>query len=301
MTHMLNDGERRNTQSGMSTLKGWDLHCHTVFSDGTCTPEQLIIEAKQVGLSGVAITDHDTIQGWDQAAQASKRYHFPVLFGSEITSDAQGISVHVLAYGYNRHDSSLAKLFLTTRQARLARARRMVDLISQDYPITWQSVIDHMKEGEHTTVGRPHIADALVDAGVYATRSEAFAGVCSSASPYYVPTPSPDVRVVIQAIKNAGGVSVIAHPGDIKRNASLLSDSQIAGLAELGLGGLEVWHRGNSPAQQKHLLELAHHLQLLTTGGSDWHGDGKPNRLGEHVTNAATVETILARSQTTSN
>lgn len=272
------------------------MHCHTVFSDGTCTPEQMMDQAIQAGLAGVAITDHDTSQGWTQARQAACKRRFSLILGTEITADEQGISVHVLAYGYDRSNTALAELFTSTRQARLDRAHHMVDLISCDYPITWQDVLAQVKEGERTTVGRPHIADALIAAGIYKNRSEAFAGVCSSHSQYYLPTPSPSTELVVQTVKAAGGVAVIAHPGAIGRNAVLLSDEHISRLAHLGLDGLEVWHRDNPPEQRERLLELAGQLDLLVTGGSDWHGKGKPNRLGEYTTSPTVVETIIARS-----
>ena len=173
----------------------------------------------------------------------------------------------------------------------------MVERISRDYPITWQDVLDQVKEGSKTTVGRPHIADALVKAGVYADRSQAFAGVCSSGSAYYLPTPSPTTHQVLAAVNHAGGVLVIAHPGAVSRNPVLLSDRQIAALAREGLGGLEVWHRDNPPEQRRRLLALAQRWGLLVTGGSDWHGQGKPNRMGENSTSGDVVARIVARAR----
>ncbi|WP_317643668.1 PHP domain-containing protein [Bombiscardovia apis] len=276
--------------------EAWDLHCHTVFSDGTRTPEQMVVEAQTLGLAGVAITDHDTTQGWAEARAAGTAHQLPVMLGTEITADDAGVSVHMLAYRYDEHNAALAQLFEQTRQARLERARKMVALMARDYPISWESVLAQVKEGERTTVGRPHIADALVAAGVYQTRSEAFAGACSAQSPYYLPTPSPSAQEVVQAVKAAGGVAVVAHPGAVNRNRVLLSDQQIKQLADLGLDGLEVWHRDNDDQQRERLLGLAERFRLLVTGGSDWHGAGKPNRLGENTTPQATVDEIIARS-----
>ena len=151
------------------------------------------------------------------------------------------------------------------------------------------------KQGERTTIGRPHIADALVAAGVYPTRSDAFAGAVNASSRYYIPTPSPTAIRVVEAVKAAGGVSIVAHAGDPGRNRVLLSDTQIERLAQAGLGGLEVWHRGNPPEQRERLLRLAHRFDLLVTGGSDWHGAGKPNALGENLTEDAVAEEIIRR------
>ncbi|KFF31004.1 PHP domain-containing protein [Bifidobacterium bombi] len=284
------------TDTVFNPITGWDLHCHTICSDGTKTPTELVREASQSGLHGAAITDHDTSEGWDEARAASLHYHVPLLFGTEVTAQFGKVSVHVLAYQYNRADERVSELFERTRNARIDRAKAMVASLSKDFPITWDAVMEQAKRGERTTVGRPHIADALVAAGVYRNRSEAFAGVVSSSSPYYIPTASPDAGDVVQVIAAAGGVSVIAHPGDRSRNCVLLSDSQIRTLAHMGLGGLEVRHRGNDETQRRRLLELAHRYGLLVTGGSDWHGDGKPNLLGENLTDDRVVEMILEKS-----
>ena len=275
---------------------GWDLHCHTVFSDGTMTPAEMVSLAGKQGVAGLAITDHDTNAGWAMAAEAAESEGMPLLLGTEITAEDQNVSVHMLAYLYDPEDMVITRLFDRTRQARLARTRTMVDRISRDYPITWQDVLDQVKEGERTTVGRPHIADALVRAGVYSDRSKAFAGVCSSSGPYYLPTPSPTTHQVLKAVKHAGGVVVIAHPGATQRNPVLLSDAQIGNLVREGLDGLEVRHRDNSPQEQERLLALAEQWNLLVTGGSDWHGRGKPNVLGENRTSSEVVGRIIDRA-----
>lgn len=274
---------------------GWDLHCHTVFSDGTETPTTLVRDAKRIGLHGVAITDHDTTAGWQEAAQASHDYDEPLVRGTEITAHDEGISVHMLAYQYDPRNRHMCDLFAWMKQTRLERAHKMVDLLAHNYPITWEDVQAQVKEGKRTTVGRPHIADALVAAGVYPTRSDAFVGAVSAHSPYYIPTPSPTAAQVIQAVNGAGGVSVLAHGADPSRNRVVLSDEQIAALAHEGLDGLEVWHRGNSLPARERLLRLARQYQLLVTGGSDWHGAGKPNELGEWLTDDATVQEIVRR------
>lgn len=274
---------------------GWDLHCHTVFSDGTRTPRELVELAVSAGLLGVAITDHDTSSGWRAAAKAAREAGLPLLRGTEITSEFGRTSVHMLAYQYDPHSARIIELFHRTRMARLTRAKVMVERLANDFPISWESVLDQVKEGDQTTVGRPHIADALVHAGVYGTRSEAFAGAINSRSRYYVPTPSPAALDVVRTVRDAGGVTVVAHPADAGRNRILLSDTQIEQLAGAGLDGLEVWHRGNAPEQRMRLLGLARRFNLLTTGGSDWHGSGKPNRLGEHLTAQDTVRRIVER------
>lgn len=289
------EGMTRYEIPHMPPKTGWDLHCHTVFSDGTRTPAQMVDEARRRGLDGVAITDHDTAAGWSEAEQAARRAGLPLIRGTEITADDDGVSVHMLAFQYDPRNVRISQLFADTRRSRLERTRRMVERMAEDLPITWQSVLDQVKEGGRTTVGRPHIADALVAAGVYRTRSEAFAGAVSAGSPYYIPTPSPTTHEVVRAVGEAGGVVVIAHAGDRSRNRRLLSDAQIETLIGEGLDGLEVWHRGNPPEQRERLLAIAEAHGLLVTGGSDWHGAGKPNVLGENLTDDATVRRIVER------
>jgi predicted metal-dependent phosphoesterase TrpH len=232
---------------------GWDIHCHTAFSDGTETPATLAEQSKALGLKGVAISDHDTTAGWPEAEAAAHRVGLPLLRGTEITATDENVSVHMLGYQYDPTNQRITDLFANTRAARLQRTQRMVELLSRDYPITWQSVLAQVKEGGKTTIGRPHIADALVSAGVYRTRSEAFADAVSASSKYYIPTPSPTSHEVVAAVKGAGGVILIAHAGDVSRNRRLLSDDQIEALISEGLDGLEVWHRGNSPEQRERL------------------------------------------------
>lgn len=275
--------------------QGWDIHCHTVFSDGTETPRTLVEQGKALRLHGVAIADHDTTAGWQDARLAATEEGFPLLLGTEITADDQGVSVHMLAFQYDPTNTQIGDMFATTREARLRRTKRMVEHMAQDYPITWDDVLAQVHEGERTTIGRPHIADALVAAGVCRTRSDAFADAVSATSKYYIPTPSPTTHDVVAAVKGAGGVVVVAHAGDPRRNRRLLSDEQIRSLIDEGLDGLEVWHRGNPPEQRKRLLAIASRHDLLVTGGSDWHGAGKPNALGENLTDDATVREIMRR------
>lgn len=271
------------------------MHCHTVFSDGTETPYELVRRAKGAGLHGVAITDHDTTAGWPQAQEASGELGLPLVRGTEITAQDGDVSVHMLAYQYDPRSRRICDLFRATRAARLARTKKMVALLAKDFPIGWDDVLAQVREGDRTTIGRPHIADALVAAGVYPDRSAAFADAVSSRSKYYIPTPSPSTDEVVRAVAEAGGVSVVAHAADPSRNRTLLSDAQIAHLVDEGLDGIEVWHRGNPPEQRARLLGLAERYGLLVTGGSDWHGAGKPNRLGECLTDDETVAEIVRR------
>ena len=144
-----------------------------------------------------------------------------LLLGTEITAVDEDVSVHMLAFQYDPSNEHISSMFANTRAARLRRTKRMVERLSQDFPITWDDVLAQVKEGERTTIGRPHIADALVAAGVYETRSDAFADAVSAKSKYYIPTPSSSTHEVIAAVKGAGGVVVAAHAGDPQRNRRL--------------------------------------------------------------------------------
>lgn len=278
--------------------EGWDLHCHTVFSDGRATPARLIDEARTLpGLHGVAITDHDSTAGWKDAVQAARTAGVPLIRGAEITADWKGrTSVHLLAWLFDPAEKTLADLFARTRDARVERTRRMVEAISRDYPITWDDVLAQTGKAGLTTIGRPHIADALVAAGVVRTRSQAFDTIISGSSKYYLPVRSPDALEVVNAVRAAGGVVGLAHAASPTRNRYLLTDDDIALFASHGLAALEVWHRENPPAGRRRLLMLARRLGLLVTGGSDWHGaGGKPNRLGENLTADDVVAEIEKR------
>lgn len=297
----------RSADPAEGPARGWDIHCHTTFSDGTRTPAQLVEEARARGLHGVAITDHDTWNGWEEAAAAARRVGIPLLRGTEVTAHCGRTSVHMLGYLYDPDDRELAAMFARTRRARVERAREMVRRINAEFPqITWDAVCAQAGEGKETTVGRPHIADALVAAGICTGRDEAFATVLSARGPFYIPTPSPDAAEVVRVVKGAGGATVVAHAGDPSRNSTLLTDAELEKLIAAGLDGIEVHHRGNPVSQRRDLMREAiwggvirERLGLpgpvLVTGGSDWHGAGKPNVLGENLTGDDTVALLAAR------
>lgn len=303
MKHVMNKVKHSKDADSTSPMPappktGWDLHCHTVFSDGRATPAQMIAEAQTLpGLTGVAITDHDSTAGWAQATKAARSAGYPLIRGAEITADWKNrTSVHLLAWLFDPTEKTLATLFAWTRAQRIARTKKMVAAISRDYPITWSDVLAQAGEAGLTTIGRPHIADALVAAGVVKNRSEAFSTIVSGRSKYYLPVKSPEATDVITAVKAAGGIISLAHGASPTRNRFLLTDDDIALFASKGLDALEVWHRENTPHGRKRLLRLAHELGLLVTGGSDWHGKGgKPNKLGENRTADAVVEEIARR------
>jgi predicted metal-dependent phosphoesterase TrpH len=255
-----------------------DLHTHTTFSDGTDTPTELLVNAKAAGLDVVAIVDHDSTLGWDEAEAAAHDTGVALVRGTEVSALYRGISVHLLCYLQNPEHSALLLQHEKVRDARVNRAQRMVEALTIDFGITWEDILEQTVEG--TTIGRPHIADAIVAAGHVPDRSAAFATMLYPGSRYYVPHYAPDALDAIRTIRAAGGVAVFAHPGASDRGR-VVSDSVIAEFAEAGLQGLEVFHRDNPIDQRERLTGLARELNLFITGSSDYHGDGKPKRIGE--------------------
>ncbi|MGI4894284.1 MAG: PHP domain-containing protein [Janthinobacterium lividum] len=268
-----------------------DLHTHSTASDGTQLPGEVIASAAQVGLDVVALTDHDTSSGWVEALAVGDRLGVRVVPGVEISCLLRGVSVHLLSYRHDPGDTALGELLAGSRTSRQARARRMVDRLTPVTGLSWEDVLVHV-HGD-ATIGRPHIADALVAAGIVADRDEAFATLLSGRSPYFVPQAAPDPVEAVERVRAAGGVPVIAHPAASKRG-SCIDDADIEAMVAAGLAGLEVDHRDHSDTERAHLRDLARALGLLVTGSSDYHGSGKKNRLGENTTDPEVLEALEA-------
>jgi predicted metal-dependent phosphoesterase TrpH len=266
-----------------------DLHAHSNVSDGTETPAGVIVSAVSAGLDAVALTDHDSTDGWDQAAATAVEHGIAFVPGMEISCRTeQGISVHLLSYLHDPSHPGLLEEITKSKDARLTRAEHMVTLLSEDYPLTWDDVIHHVAPG--ATVGRPHIADALVAAGVVADRTEAFTSILTSHSRYFVQHYAPNPAVAVELVRAAGGVPVFAHPVASSRGR-IVGERTYREMIDAGLLGVEVDHRDNPEDGRRFLRELASRHGLLMTGSSDYHGAGKPNLLGENTTPAD----VLAR------
>lgn len=274
----------------MSDRHGYDLHTHSVHSDGTTTPTEIAVEAASLGLEGFALTDHDTIVGWDEARAAASAAGLDFLPGIEITTRHAGRSRHLLGYGVRAGSPELATALAEVVASRVGRARRMVERLSADYDVTWAEVLG---EDETRTVGRPHIADAMVSKGFFASRAQVFDEVLHPASPYYEPTYAIDTVDAIGLVRAAGGVAVQAHPA-AKRMKAPVSREELAEYVAAGLWGIELDHPENRPEWVPALASATEELGLVVTGASDYHGAGKVNRLGERRSDASVVEAIRA-------
>ncbi|TQL47373.1 hypothetical protein FB562_0429 [Homoserinimonas aerilata] len=270
-----------------------DLHTHSSVSDGTETPAQLIAAAVREGLDTIALTDHDSTAGWLEAKAAASGTGLTVVPGMEFSTRLGWKSVHLLAYLFDPTDAGIVAETARIRAARLTRAEAIVERLSNDFELSWADVLEQTAEG--ATVGRPHIADALVARGHATTRSEAFEGILHPRHGYSQPHYAPDPIAAIRLVRAAGGVPVLAHPGTRGRD-SVADEKTMRLMVEAGLFGLEIDHRENTPDGKERLHELARRFDLVVTGSSDYHGAGKPNRLAENTTTPEVLERIITEA-----
>jgi predicted metal-dependent phosphoesterase TrpH len=280
-----------------------DLHTHSTRSDGLDTPSQLVTNAAKAGINVLALTDHDTVSGWDEARSKALELGLGFVPGIEVTSvsdiEKSGrtirISVHLLAYLPDPNHEALALVLGDTVATREARARAIVDKLATQMPITWEMVLDHLDKG--ATIGRPAIADTLVTMKKVSDRSEAFDYYLATDGPFYVSHSTVSTVEAIELIGKAGGVSVIAHPlkgvGPDTSKEDLPLD-HFEEMIQRGLSGIEVYHRDVPEAARSWLLDMAIKHELIVTGSSDYHGvAGKPNQLGENTTSQEMLNRIL--------
>jgi predicted metal-dependent phosphoesterase TrpH len=270
-----------------------DLHCHSTASDGTLTPAGLMAAGVEAGLDVIAITDHDTTGGWAPAA-AARPGNLALVRGAELSCRWYGtepaIPLHMLAYLFDPTEPQLAAELARVRADREARAEKIVELLRADgVPITWPEVYGYAAGG---SVGRPHIAQALIRAGLVHTTNEAFASRWLGAR-YFVPKADMDVFEAVRLVRAAGGVPVFAHPKATIRGR-VVPDQLIVDLAAAGLFGLEADHEDHTPEQREQVRALAEQLGLIVTGSSDFHGTHKTVRLGAFLTAPAAYEKIVA-------
>ena len=266
-----------------------DLHTHSTASDGTTPPARLVQEAQQAGLQVVALTDHDTTAGWAEAAGALPA-GLSLVRGCEVSCSREGISLHLLAYLFDPLEPTFAAARQQLRDSRIGRAQRMVAMIAGDgHDVSWEQV-QGLAGG---TVGRPHVAQALLAAGLVDTISAAFSpDWLGTHGRYWVGKHELDVVEAVGLVRAAGGVAVFAHPGAVKRGRTV-GDDVIADMAAAGLAGLEVDHVDHDEDEKRHLRGLADELGLLTTGSSDFHGTNKTVQLGAFTTSPEAYDKIV--------
>ena len=266
-----------------------DLHTHSLASDGTDTPGELINKAHARGISVLGLMDHDTVAGWDEAI-SYLRPGMSLVLGSEISCQTlDGTSVHMLGMLFDRENTALAEVLSTTRDNRLTRMNRIIARLNEaGFEISIKDVLG-------ATLGRPHLADALIAKKIVASRDEAFAQLLHNNSKYYISHYSPTPEDAIKLIKEAGGVAVIAHPLASLRGRTVTIDS-FKSMVEAGLDGIEISHRDQSEEERQLLREVVAQYDIIATGSSDYHGNGKLNELAEFTTNPEDFEALEARA-----
>ncbi|MFH0519752.1 PHP domain-containing protein [Streptomyces sp. M41] len=270
-----------------------DLHTHSTASDGTDTPAELVRRAAAAGLDVVGLTDHDTTRGYAEAIAALPA-GLTLVTGAELSCRVDGISMHMLAYLFDPEEPALLAERELVRDDRVPRARGMVaKLNALDVPVTWEQVLRIAGDG---SVGRPHVASALVELGVVPTVGDAFTeDWLADGGRAYVAKHETDPFEAIRLIKAAGGVAVFAHPAASKRGRTV-PDAAIAKMAAAGLDGIEVDHMDHDPDARARLRGLAKELGLLATGSSDYHGSRKTCVLGEYTTDPEVYGEITRRA-----
>ena len=256
---------------------GIDLHVHTTASDGSLTPAELVGKAHALGLTALAVTDHDTLAGLAEARAAAQEIGLDLVPGVELSVEDDAGRFHLLGYGFDPENDVLAKTLITLRRSRAARNEQMAQkMVSLGLPVTMDDV--RAEAGEDAQViARPHFARALIKKGVVTSVAEAFDKYLSTGKPLYLPKEVLTPHDAIALIHGAGGVAVMAHPGLVPLDEAALAKRLESLTREDGLDGLEAYYSQHSPADTDRFLALAARLGLLVTGGSDFHGIAKPH------------------------
>lgn len=250
-----------------------DLHIHSTSSDGTMSPVELVTFASQKGLSAIAITDHDTIDGLEEAVSAGERIGLEVVPGIELSVKFGPYNVHLLGYLFDFHQKELNIALAKIQAGRLERNKKIVaKLNSLGVPIQFSELKKKLGSGQ---TGRPHIAKILVQKRVVQNMDEAFAKYLGQDGLAYISRLIYPVEEAIELIKNAGGLAVLAHPLQLERAVDDLGYA-LNQLREMGLDGIEVYYPNHSRKFRKQLILFAEQLSLLKTGGSDYHGSIRP-------------------------
>ncbi len=252
-----------------------DLHVHTNASDGTFSPVAVVKMAAELGLTAVAITDHDTVEGVKPAQDQGKVSGLDVVAGVELSARCDCGSLHILGYLMDTLDRQLLQVLDSLREGRKERTRKIVAKLSGlKLPVTIQDIEREAKGGAH---GRPHVARVLVMKGVVRTPQEAFDRFLRRGAPAFAEKVKLDPEIAVQTILAAGGVPVIAHPHTIEDQYMPRLEVMVSRLVSYGVKGIEVFYPKHTPRQKRIYLELADRFNLVATGGTDFHGANKPD------------------------
>lgn len=264
-----------------------DLHIHSTASDGTVTPQQIVWQAQEAGLSVISLTDHDTVDGVQPAIQAALKADLEVIPGIELNTDWDDVEIHILGYYIDIHSKQLQNILSRLRQAREDRARNMIEKLSKvGIFLSFERLQELAGSG---TIGRPHIARAMKDAGYVSSVKEAFDNYLRRGKPAYIPRHKMNPFHAIEVIQRAGGIPVLAHPGLMNK------DELIPEFIKKGLLGIEVYYPQHTQEMVKRYSLICEKHGLIKTGGTDYHGPGMEYPPLGSVT--VTEETVLHLKQ----
>jgi hypothetical protein len=274
-------------------MGGYDLHTHSTFSDGTNSIADNVRLAIERGLEGLGITDHDTVDGYAEATSAAEGTGLDLVLGIEFSAEFDGASLHVLAYGVDPGHQGLRDELKRLTDTRFRRGEMMIEKLQElGYEISFERVREIAGDD---LIARPHVAQAMVEAGIVQVEKEAFDRFISDGGAAYVPKHALDPMDALSLIRDAGGVCVLAHPGMWKGSGSV-PDELIERMAEAGMAGLEVDHPDHDDAQRARYRSLAESLDLVPTGASDCHGSRYGYRLACCTTPAELVRELRGRA-----
>jgi len=266
-----------------------DLHTHTIHSDGTLSSSELVKKAKSAGLSVIGITDHDSVNGVDEAIAAGKEYDIGVVPGIEMSTCLNEKEIHILGYFVDHHNEQLLQSLVILRNERYKRAERIVKkLNSLNIPLKIEAVLDHAGNG---SIGRPHIANAMVEKGHADSYQQAFGKYIGNGRPAYEKKLQCSPLEIIKLISEAGGLSFLAHPGNY------ITEGEITQIIEAGIDGIEVIHPSHDANLLQYYRGIVNNYYLLECGGSDYHGGlkGDDGLLGQITVSSQAVEAMQRR------
>lgn len=274
-------------------MPGYDLHTHTMFSDGTTTPEDNVRLALEIGLDGLGVTDHDTTGAHDRARAAAAGSDLEIVPGVEFSAESDGASVHLLAYWFDPADPDLAAEMQRIRGQRERRAQQMVERFNDlGIPVTMEQV---RAAAGNAPIGRPHVASAVVEQGGAADVREVFDRWLHDGGAAYVPKYAVEPVRAIALLRAAGGAVVLAHPALHGRDRQGLDEAAVAAMAEAGLAGIEADHPDHTPAERSRYRRVAADHDLVTVAGSDFHGARKRLALGQATTSRRQLDRLRER------